>query len=329
MSDGNHPKAAAPASADASMICFRMNDFPARDRFEAWREIVGRALMKLEIEPINEGQCSGDLVLRVLPDLYMSNGVTSGMRFRRPPALIDSDDLVLQVSLGGGFRGHRHQLALRKGEAVLLSSEEPGLVSLIDEAFLIFRVPLRVMSPIVGDLDAVMARPISKANEALRLLIGYAGGIRDMPTPTRTDVRHVMATNIHDLIGLTLGATRDAVETANGRGLRAARLSAIKAYIAQRLGSADLSLGEAALRHRVTPRYVQMLFETEGTTFREFVLNARLLCAYRVLTDPRFSNRPVTSVALDAGFQDLSYFNRTFRRRFGDTPSGVRAAALD
>src|SRR5262249_44100849 len=35
--------------------------------------------------------------------------------------------------------------------------------------------------------------------------------------------------------------------------------------------------------------------------------------------------RSITSVAFDAGFGDLSYFNRTFRRRFGDTPSGVRS----
>jgi AraC-like DNA-binding protein len=150
-----------------------------------------------------------------------------------------------------------------------------------------------------------------------------------MPTPARPDVRHIVATHIHDLIALTLGANRDAAETANGRGLRAARLSTIKAYIARRLGNSDLSIGEVAMRQRVTPRYVQMLFETEGTTFSEFVLYARLSRAYRMLTDPRSANRLIISVALDVGFQDLSYFNRTFRRCFGDTPSGVRAAALD
>jgi hypothetical protein len=165
MSGGNNPKA-APTSTDASVVRVQTSDFAARDRFEAWREIVGRAVMKLEIERIKDRHCLGDVTLRALPDLYMSSGVTTGMQFRRPPALIDSDDLIMHVSLGGGFHGHRHDLALRKGEAVLLSSEEPGLVSVLDEAFLIFRVPLRVMSPIVGDLDSVMAKPISKENEA-------------------------------------------------------------------------------------------------------------------------------------------------------------------
>jgi AraC-like DNA-binding protein len=30
-------------------------------------------------------------------------------------------------------------------------------------------------------------------------------------------------------------------------------------------------------------------------------------------------------VALRVGFSDISYFNRLFRFRFGDTPKGVRA----
>jgi AraC-like DNA-binding protein len=32
-------------------------------------------------------------------------------------------------------------------------------------------------------------------------------------------------------------------------------------------------------------------------------------------------------VTMDAGFGDLSYFNRAFRRRYGASPSDVRATA--
>jgi AraC-like DNA-binding protein len=35
-----------------------------------------------------------------------------------------------------------------------------------------------------------------------------------------------------------------------------------------------------------------------------------------------------TSVAFDAGFGDVSYFNRSFRRRFGATTSEIRAEAM-
>jgi len=41
----------------------------------------------------------------------------------------------------------------------------------------------------------------------------------------------------------------------------------------------------------------------------------------------RFSNRPIALIAFDAGFADLSTFNRAFRRRFGMTPSEMRRSA--
>ena len=43
--------------------------------------------------------------------------------------------------------------------------------------------------------------------------------------------------------------------------------------------------------------------------------------------DPRFAGMTVSAVALAAGFGDLSHFNRSFRRRYGATPSVVREVA--
>jgi AraC-like DNA-binding protein len=66
-------------------------------------------------------------------------------------------------------------------------------------------------------------------------------------------------------------------------------------------------------------------FESEGSSFSEWVLGERLVRAHRMLTDPRFAGRGIASVAFDARFGDVSYFNRSFRRRFGATPSEIRA----
>ncbi|MCK9910075.1 helix-turn-helix transcriptional regulator, partial [Microbacteriaceae bacterium K1510] len=68
----------------------------------------------------------------------------------------------------------------------------------------------------------------------------------------------------------------------------------------------------------------QMLFEHAGTTFSEFVLAERLQRAHQMLTDPQRAHQRISEIAFAAGFSDLSYFNRRFRQRFGDTPSGVR-----
>lgn len=63
----------------------------------------------------------------------------------------------------------------------------------------------------------------------------------------------------------------------------------------------------------------------ERTTLSQYVRSRRLARVHRMLTDPRHDHRTIVSIAYDAGFGDLSTFNREFRRHFGATPSEVRA----
>jgi AraC-like DNA-binding protein len=78
----------------------------------------------------------------------------------------------------------------------------------------------------------------------------------------------------------------------------------------------------------VTLRYLQKLFEMEGSNYSTFVLGERLTRAHRLLTSPLHADRPIGAIAYNVGFNDLSYFNRTFRRRYGATPSDVRHTGL-
>jgi AraC-like DNA-binding protein len=109
-----------------------------------------------------------------------------------------------------------------------------------------------------------------------------------------------VVSHIHDLVALSLGAARDYRKTAEEGGARAARLRTIKADIAAGLGDCELNVNRVAARHGVTPRYVQNLFASERATFSEFVLSQRLTVAYRLLSDPRFAHRSISSIAFDS-----------------------------
>jgi AraC-like DNA-binding protein len=157
-------------------------------------------------------------------------------------------------------------------------------------------------------------------------LTKYVRLFEDQQSLATPGLRHLVVNHVYDLVALALGPTRDAAETANGRGVRAARLHAIKTEILNSLNLHHLSLAHLAARHGVTPRYVQMLFESEGTTFSRFVLDQRLARAHRMLSDPGLAERTISTIAYEAGFGDLSYFNRAFRRRYGESPSDVRSS---
>ena len=107
--------------------------------------------------------------------------------------------------------------------------------------------------------------------------------------------------------------------------VRAARLAEIKADIERNLGAEGFAIGTLAARHRLPVRTLQRLFEAEGSTFSEFLLERRLSRAHRMLGDARLIDRPIGVIAFESGFTSQPYFNRAFRARFGAAPSEVRA----
>jgi AraC-like DNA-binding protein len=138
---------------------------------------------------------------------------------------------------------------------------------------------------------------------------------------TTPELRYVVVTHIHELIAVVLS---DASTKANMFRVPEARLRAIKAYILENLRNPELSETAVALRQGVTSRYIRKLFELENTTFSKFVLSHRLMHAHRMLSDSLLTAMNISAIALEVGFSDLSYFDRTFRRQFHATPSEVR-----
>ncbi len=89
-----------------------------------------------------------------------------------------------------------------------------------------------------------------------------------------------------------------------------------QALIDNRLGDASFTSAGLPGALGVSARYLQMVFAAVGTTPSRFLIARRLDAAAARL---RRLDRPcsVTDVALECGFNDLSYFSRAFRRRFG------------
>jgi AraC-like DNA-binding protein len=222
------------------------------------------------------------------------------------------------------------ELVLLDGDAMLMTRDSISLNfnHPAPVKFLGFRVPRDAIAPLAGSIDDALIRMVPAGSEAIKLLVTYARAIAEEQQSLDTpELQRLVATHIHDLIAVAAGATRDGYAIAEGRGIRAARLRAIMSDITANLLDCDLTVAAVAQRQRVTPRYLHKLFEGEELTFSTFVLSQRLSRAHRMLCDPRFGDRSISSVAFDVGFSDLSYFNRTFRRRYDATPSDIRHSA--
>lgn len=319
------------APGNFSAFRFSLDDFPVRDRSEALREIYGRAILRLEFETKPDVPFTMDMQMRAGPELGMSSGLCMPVICRRTPQMIDSDDLIMVVALNGGgvFQWQGGDAEIGAGQAVLTDNTSVGSFNIHSPSRLInLRFSLKRMGPLIADLGNTLMKATPPNTEALRLLTSYVRSLEADIELAQPELRSIAVNHVYDLAALAVGATRDAAELSIGRGVKAARLQAIKADIVNNLGRRDLSLSMIAVRHGVTPRYVSMLFESEPETLSNYVLRQRLILAHRMLTDPRLAGRTISSIAYDVGFGDVSYFNRVFRRIYGATPSDVRESAM-
>jgi AraC-like DNA-binding protein len=327
-----------PTQDESASFRFSTDDLPEADRAKVVREFHEHATLPIRpepLEPLRDHRVRLDIAKRVLPGFIIMSGMLCGVRHAvrsRGSVSSSEDDLLVGVNLSGRTiaQSRDRESVLLDGDAMLMTRDSISL-NLIHPApvnFLGFRVPRDAIAPIAGSIDDALIRMVPAGAEAIKLLVTYARAIVEEQQSLHTpELQRLVATHIHDLIAVAAGATRDGHAIAEGRGIRAARLRAIMSDITANLLDCDLTVTAVAQRQRVTPRYLHKLFEGEELTFSTFVLSQRLSRAHRMLCDPRFGDRSISSVAFDVGFSDLSYFNRTFRRRYDATPSDVRHSA--
>ena len=309
----------------ASSLQFTTDAFAPGEKIAAWRDTYGHTVTRLEFEPLADTPFSITASLRSLPGLGVATMATQGLRFSKPRSLIESDDLILVIMESGRYRGTQlgRDVELGPGDAVVRRDEEVASGDILGRNSII-RVPRRVIAGKIGDISGAIHRRIPADTDALKLLRAYTKTIQY--DATTQAAQQLAVGHVHDLVALLLGSL-EGVGKPRERSDGLAQLAVIKADIESCLDREDLSVGMLARRHRVSPRHLQKLFENDGTTFSEFVLNQRLAFAHRLLSDPRHAAEKVATIAFMAGFGDVSYFYKAFRRRYGMLPTDVRADA--
>jgi AraC-like DNA-binding protein len=312
-----------------SIVEFSTDHLPEKDRIPYWREHYAHIMLRADLEPARDVAFEASITSLSLPALQLITASLSPARISRTAQYLadGNDDIVLCINrtgLANVVSGGREQ-SLVTQEAVLLSGGEAACFDRIKKGgSFTLRVPRMVFESSVVNVDDALMRPISGNQGALKLLVDYAGLLLNESTAMDPQLLNLSVRHAHDLMALAIGPTADFAETARTRGLRASRLKLAKSHIVDNSHRRDISLTTVASSLGVTPRYIQRLFESDGTTFSEFLVGRRLARAHRLLCEPNLGHMAISEIAYDAGFGDLSYFNRRFRRLYGLTPRDIR-----
>jgi AraC-like DNA-binding protein len=315
-------------SSAPDRIYFDTDGLPERDRFPAFCEGMFRHVIGADITQIGSASFRGALDVRRAGAVGIAHiSVTPASISRQVKNLSNGNNAIVVQSWRRGLA------RLTQGEHD--SRIAPGDVSIIDNAR-----PARVRAESAAQFwsltiprDSIVASAQGPARIAgtksingsdFQLLFRYLEEITIEHLADRRTAQ-LVGDHIIDLTAFALG--RPAIGSAREDSVREARRLAILGEIERRGSDPALSAAAVAALLGITPRYVHLLLEETGKSFTHHVLERRLNKAAVLLRDPRCCHRKITDIATEAGFNDLSYFNRAFRRYYGTTPSDIRGAA--
>jgi AraC-like DNA-binding protein len=325
MADSNDDPQRAPQVFQFSTDAYRKHE-----RVAAWREVFGRTVLNIDVSPQSKEGFHASAAIFRSGTLGLLRASTSPVRQSNSRSLITSDDVSFGTVMSSRWGATQLGRAadLRAGDGVLLSNGDVGALTFPEHCrYVTFGLPKSALAPLVPDIGALFARRIPASNPAQQMLLRYLELAQEDHLAASPELQTAFTNHVCDLLALALGATRDATELATTRGVSAARLRAMKDDIRRACSSPDLSVHSIATLYGVSARYVQRVFEESGSTFTQHVTEQRLEAAYKVLRRRTPANVPISTIAYDCGFADVSHFNRVFRQRFGCTPTDVRNAA--
>jgi AraC-like DNA-binding protein len=312
------------------------DDLPAhlddRARLAAWQDCFVAHSCRLDISPVADRRFALRADLARFQEVGALRFEGTVDRFERPPhyAAIDgSDDLILCLNQGGSatsFTQSGRDATMRSGSIMLATNSMGGRMrSQPDNPWSSLFIPRARLDALIANVDDLLIKPVDAEFAPVRFLGRYLDllfapdDLRDEPAL----LVHI-GTTITDLIALAFGAGRDASELARMRGLRAARALEILRRIGAGFSRPSFGPAEVARAMGLSSRYVNELMQETGVSFADRVMELRLQRARTLLAAPPPTAMRVSDIAYACGFNEVSYFNRCFRRRFGASPTQMR-----
>jgi AraC-like DNA-binding protein len=254
------------------------------------------------------------------------DGTFTTVRRERRQVLETNDDRYCLARNTGDRESlviHRgSEFTLRPGAMVLLKLDEPFFCAdgASHKRFTNVHLPMATLKAMAAGVDDLVGRELEPGG-ALSLAMDYSDLLLRHPGAV-DEAGMAIAAHLTDLVALGLGARGDLALAARRGGLRAIRLKAVLMILEKRFTEPDFSAQKLAAAAGLSERYVNELLYEAGASFTMRLNELRLRKAAELLT--RGGESRISDIAFDCGFNDLSYFNRCFRRRFGLTPSAAR-----
>jgi AraC-like DNA-binding protein len=224
----------------------------------------------------------------------------------------------LAVSLGGAFElaYSGRSVVLAPGGMAILDARRTYVTTFAPNTEVLWvRVPQTFLQ---GHFSASAQILIEGAKGAGRILFDAVNSMSAQAANLNADQGRLVADGLVNLIAAA-GMARE--DVAPKPATPDSALRRVKAFILGNLADESLSAETVAAANGLTVRYINKLFEREGTSLMRWVWGQRLQAARAALSrgEPDGAGS-IGNVAYACGFKSASHFSHAFRRSFGYPP---------
>jgi AraC-like DNA-binding protein len=303
-----------------------------RDKLEYWSQVVAEAFCGADFDwPTGGEGFYGSIEVQTRGPSRIGQIKAAAQSVLRTPARISQSTceffyLILQLRGSGVHTQVGRAGCLEPGDFLLIDTTRPYELSFTD-AFtqLVLILPREGVTSRLPDVHKLTACTVKGhtgtgaiASVFIQQLLSHVSSVEAGSLPR-------LQASLLDLTTTALGEQRSAAVC--GSASRNVLTQRVLQFIEDHLGDPELSCSSVAARHRISERYLRLLFSELTVSPSDWIWSRRLERARQDLTDPLKAARPVTTICFTWGFKDVAHFSRAFKARFGCTPSEARLVA--
>jgi AraC family transcriptional regulator, positive regulator of tynA and feaB len=292
--------------------------------FGSWADDLADAFVQLEPRKISDAAFRGAISKADLAPIHISRVTATPHSVQRQRAHIargTGDLYFLNLQLDGLSRSVQrgHEQICGPGDLALVDTTEPfEIVNLRGFNLLCFAAPRELLPSHFADRPRLTLSTTEMGRALARTLSGYADlCIRSQAVP------QVPALGKH-LLELLSHADKFVADQPLARAQAPVQLSMMLDYVDRHFTDPRFNASTLARKFGCSVRYVHKIFSTTGRSVGEHVNDRRILASTRHLLDPNRRSMTIAEIAFAAGFNDISYFNRLFRRYNDLSPRDFR-----
>lgn len=302
---------------------------PARNRLEYWREIVCETFVELECRTAPDAGFFGSIETGDLGRIRLARVRSTAQHVVRTADRIARSDLEyfflsLQLHGRGCHKQDGRVAHLGPGDFAIYDTTRPYEL-LFAEPFsqLVLCLPREVVKSRLADAEKLTACTVQGRSGSGRLASIFVRQLAtQIPALDAASLPRLQG-SVVDLIATALAEQRRQADPALSSS-KHVLIQRLLQFIEDHLGDPELSCEAVAERHRISERYLRMLFRELGTCPSDWLWRRRLERARQDLLDPRQGHLSVTTIGFRWGFKDAAHFSRAFKAEFGCTPSPAR-----